>query len=260
LLKKAIDIVKARWPEVMLVVILQAAMMLLLEEVVSDSENMDSNAAFMPSWAGFLLCMGMALCGVLWQMLYLGFLKTAAISGSQPQQPVILLCSGRPYFWRILVFQMMLGFALFFLNVAIVVSLSHLLWQDRKLDQLPQWFAQICALAGVLIVFKPMLLVPARMIVYDDTVYQAIFQTRRYALSDIDQIFKVIFLGLGVVVLFTLPIGFLHQKSQVYYVFTGLRHVIFSFLLLWLTLIAVLWVQERFDAESAKTSKEESYA
>lgn len=251
---------KARWPEVMLVVILQAAMMLLMEEIVSDSENMDSNAALIPFWASFLLGVGMVLCGVLWQMLYLGFLKTAAISGSQPQQPVKLLRSGRPYFWKILFFQMMLGFVLFFLNIAIVISLSHLLWQDPELDQLPQWFAQICAFAGILIVLKPMLLVPARMIVYDDTVYQAIFQMRRYILSGIDHIFKVLFLGLGVVALFTFPIEFFNQKGQSYYILTALRHVVFSFLLLSLTLIAVLWVQEQFDAESAKTTKEGSYA
>jgi hypothetical protein len=131
LIQKAIDILKARWPEVVMVVVLQAAMMLLLEEVVSDSEKMDSNAALMPFWASFLLGMGTILCAVLWQMLYLGFLKTAAVFGSQPQQPVELLRSGRPYFWRIVFFQILIGIALMFLNMAIVAFLGYLIWQAQ---------------------------------------------------------------------------------------------------------------------------------
>lgn len=239
-----------------MVVVLQAAMMLLLEEIVSDPENMDPKAALMPFWATFLLGMGLVLCAVLWQMLYLGFLKTAATFGSQPQQPVKLLHSGRPYFWRIFFFQIMLGFVLMFLNIAIVFTLGNLLWKGRQPDQLPQWFAQICALAGILIVLKPMLLVPARMIVYDETAFQAIFQTRYYQLRGIDRIYKAAFGGLGVIVLAMLPIAF-SQKGTVFdSVFTGLYHIVFSFIMLLLTLIAVLWVQQQFDAEHVKTSEE----
>ncbi|MHC4883312.1 MAG: hypothetical protein ACYTFX_06910 [Planctomycetota bacterium] len=258
--QKAIDILKVRWPEVVMVVVLQAAMMLLLEEVVSDSEKMDSNAALMPFWASFLLGMGTILCAVLWQMLYLGFLKTAAVFGSQPQQPLELLRSGRPYFWRIVFFQILIGIALMFLNMAIVAFLGYLIWQGRELNQLPQWFVQIGALIGILIVLKPMLLVPARMIVYDDTTFQAIFQMRYYSLKGIDRIFKVTLAGFVMIVLSTLPVAFFEQGSRAYYVLSGLHHTIFSFILLTLTLIAVLWIQQQFDAECIKTSEEESGA
>lgn len=260
MISKAIDIVKARWPEVVMVVVLQAAMMLLLEEIISESEKMDSNAAPIPSWASFLSGIGMVLCAILWQMLYLGFLKTAATSGDQPQPPVKLLRSGRPYFWRILFFQMLLGFVLMFLNIAIGVTLGHLLWKDRNLDQLPQWFPQICALVGILIVLKPMLLVPARMIVYDDTTFQAVFQVRYYQLSGIERIFKVTLLGFGVIVLTIVPIAFFKQGNQAYYLFSGLHHAVFSFIVLLLTLVAVLWVQQRFDTEFAKPDEEGSDA
>jgi hypothetical protein len=260
MIQKTIDILKARWPEVVMVVVLQAAMMLLLEEVVSISENAGSQAALMPSWASFLLVMGIVLCAVLWQMLYLGFLKTAAVFGSQPQQPVQLLRFGRPYFWRIFFFQILIGAVLMFLNIAIVAFLGHLVWQGRELNQLPQWFAQIGALIGILIILKPMLLVPARMIVYDDTTFQAIFQMRYYSLKGIDRIFKVTFTGFGMIVLSTLPMAFFEQGSRTYYVLSGLHHTIFSFLFLALTVVAVLWVQQQFDAECIKTSEEESYA
>ena len=243
-----------------MVVVLQAAMMLLLEDVVAGSENIDSQAALMPSWASFLLGMGTILCAILWQMLYLGFLKTAAVFGSQPQPPVELLRFGRPYFWRILFFQILIGVALMFLNIAIVAFLGYLIWQGRELNQLPQWFAQISALIGILIVLKPMLLVPARMIVYDDTTFQAIFQMRYYQLGGIDRIFRITFAGFGMIVLSTLPMAFFEQGSRGYYIFSGLHHVIFSFLLLSLTLIAVLWVQQRYDMEYAETAEEESYA
>ena len=76
-------------PEVVLVVILQAAMMVLVEDVSLMFENPDSEAAMLPFWAGFLLGIGIMLFAVIWQMVYLGFLKTAATDGNRPQPRVV---------------------------------------------------------------------------------------------------------------------------------------------------------------------------
>ena len=255
--QKAIDILKARWPEVVMVVVLQAAMVQLLEGMVSDSEKMNTNAVLMPFWASFLLGMGAILFAILWQMLYLGFLKTAAESETRPQQPMELLRSGRPYFWRIVFFQMMLGFALMFLNIVIASSLRWLLWPDSGFDQLPPWFPQLCALLGILVVLKPMLLVPARMIVYDDPVFQAVSQVRYYRLAGIDRIYRITFWGFGLIVLSMVPMAFFQEGTVFLSVFTVLYHVVFSFIVLLLTLVAVLWVQRQFDAEYPEMDEEQ---
>ena len=244
----------------MLVVVLQAAMMLLAEEVVTISENAETQGAMLPFWASFLLGFGIMLFAVLWQMLYLGFLKTSAVSGGQPQQPMQLLRSGRPYFWRILFFQIMLGFALMLLNSFLASSLGGLIWEGRPLAELPSWFVQLCALVGILVALKPLLLVPAQMIVYDITVFRAIYRMRFCRISGIDNFLRLIIVGFGVIVLSTLLVGSLTPKTTAYYIFSGLHQAVFSFILFTLTLIAVLWVQQQFEAETVKTSEEESYA
>jgi hypothetical protein len=244
----------------MLVVVLQAAMMMLAEEVVTISENAETQGAMLPFWASFLLGFGIMLFAVLWQMLYLGFLKTSAVSGGQPQQPMQLLRSGRPYFWRILFVQIMLGFALMLLNSFLASSLGGLIWEGRPLAELPSWFVQLCALVGILVALKPLLLVPAQMIVYDITVFRAIYRMRFCRISGIDNFLRLIMVGFGVIVLSTLLVGSLTPKTTAYYIFSGLHQAVFSFILFTLTLIAVLWVQQQFEAETVKTSEEESYA
>ena len=257
MIQKAIDILKVRWPEVLLVVVLQAAMMLLAEEVVAISENADSQAAFLPFWASFLLGMGMMLFAVLWQMLYLGLLKTSAVSGAEPKQPMQLLRSGRPYFWRILFFQIVLGFALMLFNGILASSLGGMIWQERSLAELPSWFTEMCALVGILIALKPLLLVPAQMIVYDMTVFGAIYRIRFCRISGIDNFFNTVFISFCVVGLSTLLVGSLVPKTVVYYIVSSLHHAVFSFILLMLTLIVVLWFQQQFEAETVKANEEE---
>jgi hypothetical protein len=260
LIQKAIDILKVRWPEVMLVVVLQAAMMLLAEEVVVISENAEAQGPMLPTWASFLLGFGIMIFAIGWQMIYLGFLKTSAVSGGEPQQPMQLLRSGRPYFWRILLFQIMLGFALMLLNAVLASSFGGLIWKGRPFAELPQWFVQICALIGILIALKPLLLVPAQMIVYDITVLQAIYRMRFCRIRSVDNYFRVIFISFGVIVLSTMLVGLLTPKTSAYYIFSGLHNAVFSFILLILTLVAVLWLQQQFEAECIKASEEESYA
>ena len=257
MIQRVINILKVRWPEVTLVVGLHVAMALLIEDVVATSEGMDARSAMPPFWATFLLGMGMILCGIGWQMLYLGFLKTAAVSEGDPQQPMQLLRSGRPYFWRILLFQMLLGFVVMLLNAVFLNVLGGLIWPGCPIEQLPSWFAQMCALAGMLIVIKPMLLVPACVIVYDISAFAAFGQMRFYRLGQIDGIFKAILIGFGVIGLSVLPSVLLGTEGLQRYMSSGLYSVATSLVLLALAMVAVLWVQQQFNAECVKTSEEE---
>jgi hypothetical protein len=256
LIQKAIDILKMRWPEVMLVVVLHVAMVLLIEDVVAASENMDAQGPMPPFWASFLLGMGMILCGILWQMIYLGFLKTAAVSGGEPKQPMELLRTGRPYFWRIVLFQIMLGFVVMLLNGIFLSVLGGLIWQERSIEDLPVWFVQLCALAGILIVLKPMLLVPACVIVYDVTAFGAFSRMRFYRLGQIGGIFKAIVIGFGIIALSVLPSVLMDAEGAERYIFSGLHNAASSLVLLILAMAAVLWVQQQFEAEHVKISED----
>ncbi|MEN8126730.1 MAG: hypothetical protein ABFR90_02880 [Planctomycetota bacterium] len=259
MIRKTIDILKMRWPEVTLVVVLHVAMVLLLEDVVVASENMDAQGA-PPFWAAFLLGMGMVLFGILWQMIYLGFLKTAAVSGGDPQQPIQLLRSGRPYFWRILLFQIFLGLAVIVLNGIFLNVLGGLIWQERSIEQLPDWFAQICALAGILIVLKPMLLVPAYVMVYDISAFVAFGQMRFFRFGQIGGILKATAIGFGLIGLSLLPSVLMDAEGMERYIVLGLYNTATSLVLLTLAMVVIRWVQQQFDAECIKIGEEENNA
>jgi uncharacterized membrane protein YhdT len=257
LLQKAIDILKERWPEVMLVVVLQAAMMLLVEEVALLAEKDQSQAAAMPFGPSFVLGMGLMFIAICWQMLYLGFLKTAANDGGQSHTPMELLSGGRPYFWRIFFFQILLGFALMYLNTFLASFLGKIIWPERSFADFPAWFTQSCGVMGILITLKPMLLVTAGILVYDISTIEAFFSIRRFQLLRIDQIKVVIITGFAAVLLTALLAEQTQSKTGVYYIFSGLHYVVFSMVLFSLTLMAVLWMQQQFDLEHVKAEEVE---
>lgn len=242
----------------MLVVGLHVAMVILVEDVVAASENMDAEDPMQPFWASFLLGTGVMIFAVLWQMIYLGFLRTSAVSEGEPKQPMQLLRTGRPFFWRILLFQIMLGFAVMLLNAIFLKVLGGLIWPKRPIEDLPIWFAQLCALAGTLIVLKPMLLVPARVIVYDVKAIEAFFQIRFYRLGQIDGIIKAIVIGSGVIVLSVLPSVLIAAEGPRRYILSGLYNTASSLVLLTWVMVAVLWVQQQFEAETIETGEEEA--
>lgn len=250
MVQKAFDIVKARWPEAIMVVVLQAALMLLAEQLLSISQiEQGVNPPQLPFWAGFLLGMGSILYVILWQMMYLGFLKTAAAEGLQTQPPSELIRSGRPYFWRIVFFQVLLGFVVFFLNGILAGIGGAVFWKGRPLSQIPEWFAQLCGLGAMLIVLKPMLLVPARVLVYDESAFEAFVKMRNNKITKMNSLFKLALAGMVFIVLMTLLGGTISPKTIGHIIFTGLHHLIFSFVFLMPTLAAVLWMQEQYEKE-----------
>ena len=256
MIQKAIEIFKVRWPEVMLVVVVQAAMMLFSEELMSVSETMASGSnAQISVGANFLLGVGSILCVVIWQMLYLGFLKTSAVEGVHPQQPIDLIRFGRPYFWKIIWFQILFIFVLVIFSSAIVAILGGIIWQTQDAAQIPEWFLQVCTMAVIVLMIKPMLFIPARMIVFDNSVIQAVLAMRQYRLNDIDQLFKLMAGGICLIVVFTFLANLATEKTRVYYILTGVHHVVLSLVFLLLALVAVLWVQQHLESLQAQAEE-----
>ncbi len=250
MVRKAFDILRHRWPEVMLIVVLHAALMVFAEELASMSERMASDkAAQIPAWAGFLMGFGAILYAVIWMMLYLGFFKTAALEGANPQQPMHLLQSGRIYFWKILGFQILYGVILWILGSALFALLGALLWRANDLNQIPDWFAQLCVLAGLLFLLKPLLLIPARIIAADEPLGRAALSMRYDRLRDIDGLYKLFAASLAGIMLFMFISGLAPERSVVYYVLSGIHNLLFSLVFLWMTLAAVLYVQQQLDRQ-----------
>ena len=256
MIRKAIDILVVRWPEVLLVVVLQVALMMFSDELVMMTEAAEKTNSQMPFWSSFLLGLGTMVMVTVWQMLYLGFLKTSATGGHQPCQPLELLVRGRPYFWKILFFQIMFGFLVLVVSGVVIGFLAQLIWKTDDVTKVPDWATQTCAMLALVGFIKPMLFIPARVVVYDHTVMQAVAAMRKYRISEIRYIFQWVIGGFSGIIAFMLLSLLAEEKSVLYYIFSAVYHVLFSGLMLFLTLLAVLWMQGYFAAEKAQSEQE----
>lgn len=252
MLQKAIDILKARWPEVVLLVVLQAAMVLLSEHILRVSDISEAQNAPLPFWAAFLLGLGFIGCAIVWQMMYLGFLRTAAVANEQPQQPMELLRTGRPFFWRILLFQIIVGFAAMLISNIVAMSIARMM----RIEDLPQWLVQVSGLVGTLVLIKPILIVTARIIVYDNTVWQSFSYVAYYPFRQINHLMSYIFSGGFIVLLIMLAGKAVPEQTTGYYLYSGLHNLIFSLFLLVPTLAVVLWLEQQYQAELEQIRKD----
>ncbi len=256
MIRKAIDILTVRWPEVLLVVVLQVALMMFSDELVMMTEVAEKTKSQMPFWSSFLLGLGTMVMVTVWQMLYLGLLKTSATGGEQPCQPLELLVRGRPYFWKILFFQLMFGFLVLIVSGIVVGLLAQLIWKTEDVTKVPDWVTQTCAMLALVGFIKPMLFIPARVVVYDHTVMQAVAAMGQYRMGEIPFVIRWIIGGFLGIIAFLLLSLLAEEKSVVYYIFSAVYHILFSGLMLFLTLLAVLWMQGYKAAEQAQSERE----
>jgi len=259
MVRNALNILKHRWPEVLLIVVLHAAMMFFVDELAVISETMSNEqASQIPAWASFLMGFGGILYVIVWMMLYLGFFKTAAMAGPVPQQPMELLLWGRIYFWKMLGFQILFGVVLWIITGALAVSLGWIVFRTEDITTIPDWFANICVLAGILFLMKPLLFIPARIIVCDDTITSAAAAIRMYRLRDINGLFVLVAVGIGGILMFMLLSGLASKQTVVYYIITGIHHLAFSVVFLWMTLTAVLWVKRQLDDQQEQLKESQT--
>lgn len=164
---KLFDLLKARWQEAAMLIVLQTGLTIVMQDVMMRQSTP------MPAGRGFLLGLGLMGCGVIWQMLYMGFLRTASISGELPASPVELLREGRSFFWRVLGFQLIWGL-LYVLALMVLLSLvSRFLLRQESPPDGSGWIAQACSGAVIILGVKYLLFVPAFVVVWNCTVLDA---------------------------------------------------------------------------------------
>lgn len=268
LFQKAIDILKIRWPEAVLVICLFAGWLILYGEVVTNAQVADQTETELPFLPNFILGLGVMMMFTICLMLWLGFLKTSAMNGPQPQQPNFLLRAGQPYFWKafffILVYELVCA-----LVVSFAIAFIWLFWKadlsvpiETQIESMTKFvetsprLIQILTLFVYLVLIKPLLFIPSRIIVFGNTVTQALVVMRRYRLGEIERVFIMAAVGFTAVIVLMLVSLLAPEKSVMYYVLSAVCHLLFCAVMLFLLLLAVLWMQGHRDAEQAPLPQE----
>ena len=179
-IKKTLAILKARWPEVILLIGL-AVLLPFLSKLLTKLKY-DSALSSTVLSAGFLLPLM-----VIRTMLRSGFLRTVYLEGQQRQTIAVLLRTGLPFFWR------MIGLGLLFAIPFLTVTLlsTRLVGKPTALGQLVM----------SIILMKFILLLPALVIVLDCRVFESFKFLKNCRLRDARELivlfcFKMAFLCL----------------------------------------------------------------
>jgi hypothetical protein len=242
-LAAVVGILKARWPEATLVILLQAGLMVLLEEIAGRTAlSQQAQSAALPGHMEFIVGMGTAFFAIVWQMLYLGFLATACTEGESPKQPAQLVSVGRLFFWRMLRFQIILGVIYMGISVVILVIVQSVVLGAEELSGIPDWVAHLCSFAALVVLAKPMLFIPAVMIVRDRMVLEAVGLLKEYRFFEAKDLVRAFFVCFATVYLLSSLLGLIKPGGVYYYAAVGIYAVVSSALIVAVTLGAVLFV------------------
>jgi len=241
MLHRAIEILKWRWPETTLVVAVGAGLMLLFKQVMLEHLTTAPQSGQIPGWAMFVLGLGCALMAVVWQMLYLGFLRTAATDGAAPQDPTALMAVGRGFFWRYLGMQLALGAAMWLVfNLLAAATASMLGYEDA--GAMPMWLMQLASVAAIAILAKPFFLIPSFMLAMNVSAMEAFGMMRLTRLDELGGLPKAYAAGLAAIAAVSAAATFLTAQTPAFYVVEAVLDILHNLIMLILMLATVLFI------------------
>lgn len=233
---KIFDILKSRWAEAMMVAGLQACCLVMLGDFQHLEEQPPSFGRF------FLVGIGIAVFGIISQMLFWGFLRTAAVGGAQSAQPMELLRTGRNYFWKLLIFQLAWFVVFLFLVLMIQSGVSFFLHLEISPEKTPVWLGILSMLAASVVLVKLTYFVPAVMLVQDCGMWEALRRLREFCVLKMGQFLLLFVVVFGVLFAVEYVSSLVDQKHILYYPALAVQAVLSASGMLALFLAAVLEV------------------
>lgn len=130
--------------------------------------------------ARFLLVAGTMMLAVIWKMLEAGFLSTSIRGGCGQQQPGRLVIEGKRFFWRMVRFN----FIIFSACMIIFQLYIVMLYGMNNPENIPELILRLGIIISLIFLTRPLLLVPAIMLVKDCMVFDAFSLIRNYRLYE----------------------------------------------------------------------------
>ena len=182
-IKKTLGILKARWPEVTLIIGLYA--LAVLSNNLFRAARPDLTKTLILLRIPFSL-FSLTLM-VVSTILNFGFLRTVYLEGKKRQTPMALLKKGRYFFWR------MVGFGLIYVVPCVILAwlifliIKQFTFIDASFFQAAKvvpFIYQLCFIAPMLILIKVVLFIPALILVLDCGVFESFKFLRKCKLLD----------------------------------------------------------------------------
>ena len=132
---------------------------------------------------------------------------------------------------------------------------------EQMVEQVKQFventrLAEVAMLLAYALFVKPLIFIPARIVVFDNTFMQAFLAIGRYRLGEIKHIYPLAAGGFAAIIAAMAASVLVPEKTVVYYILLAIYHLLLCGVILFLTLLAVVWMQAHRDAEQAPLPKE----
>lgn len=189
--QKTLAILRARWPEVTLIVGLYT-LVELSYSLFGFTEPDVTKTWFLPS---ILFILSLTVVSM---MLSNGFLRTIHLEGPKEQTPLDLLKTGKHFFWRMVAFGFIYAGLYFILTVPIFSITKYFTSTNTGFIESATsapWLYQLCSTAAMLIMMKVSLFIPALIIVLDCRVVNSFKLLRRFKLFKSKELVALFCLG-----------------------------------------------------------------
>jgi len=182
-IKKTLTILKARWPEVTLIVGLYV--LAVLSNNLFRAARPDLTKTLILLRIPFSL-FSLTLM-VVSTILNYGFLRTVYLEGQKGQTPMALLKKGISFFWRMIGFGLPFAIAYFILSWLIFLIIKYFTSIETgffETAKVTPWLYQLCFIAPMLILIKVVLFIPALILVLDCGIFESFKFLRKCKLLD----------------------------------------------------------------------------
>ncbi len=164
-IQKTFAILRARWPEVTLIIGLYTLVELSHSMFGFTEPDVDvTKTMFLPS---ILFILSLTVVAMI---LSYGFLRTVYLEGPKEQTPMDLLKTGKHFFWRMVGFGFIFA-SLYFIVMGLIFSIAKYFTSTNtgfiESATSTPWLYQLCSTATMLIMMKVSLFIPALILVLD---------------------------------------------------------------------------------------------
>ncbi|MEN6308421.1 MAG: hypothetical protein ABFD91_11760 [Anaerohalosphaeraceae bacterium] len=252
---KIMDIVKSRWPELLMILVFHACPLFLFGDVEVTELPADQQQF---SGTQFLLGMAVAAFGIISQMMLWGFLRTTAVTATQPIAPGQLLIAGRWYFWKLFAFQVILMLLLVIIASTLQVVLTISFYGSSALEHSPAWIQIVSFLAAMLVMLKPSYFIPAVVLARDCSLLESLQAIRFLSLWEMKTFLPiaiVFFVAVGAVESLS---ALVHRGHFLYYPLLAVQSVVMSVGMIAVYLSAMLEVLQRIPKPSRQQTEGEN--
>ncbi|MGA2173140.1 MAG: hypothetical protein ABSG82_09080 [Sedimentisphaerales bacterium] len=256
--RKTLAILKARWPEVALIIAL---------EVLWHFIN-TSRLIFHPTGLPLQILMSLAFLpfSIIAFLLILGFQRTVYLEDRKRQSPLVLLREGKHFFLRLAGLGIIYSFSMAFLQGGIYWTIKHVAFINTGFMDTAngaRLFYLLYSTSVSLILMKPVLLIFPLIIVLDCDIFKSFKMLGRCRLRDARELVILFLISLGLPFLWEfLPAAHIQSGTTIsYYFLMAARIIVWRFIDLMMAVMAIRFVASKnfaYDTGSKPLDSQDS--